>query len=83
MDAKIQEPVYIGISVGFNPIEKTYQTVDMLDKSIDNLISKLDTMGIEVIKLDLRENHIFIIDSTNRKIITPLKQNIQESIKRK
>ena len=34
IDAKIQEPVYIGISVGFNPVEKTYQIVDMLDKYI-------------------------------------------------
>ena len=81
IDAKIQEPVYIGISVGFNPVEKTYQIVDMLDKSIDNLISKLDIMGIEATKLDLRENHIFILDSANGKIITPSNQNIQESIK--
>ena len=55
----------------------------MLDKSIDNLISKLNTMGIEATKLDLRENHIFILDSSNGKIITPSKQNIQESIKTK
>ena len=40
INAKVQEPVYIGISVGFSPVEKTYQIVDMLDKSIDNLILK-------------------------------------------
>ena len=83
INAKVQEPVYIGISVGFNPVEKTYQTVDMLNKSIDNLISKLNTMGIESTKLDLRENHIFILDSANEKIVTPSNQNIQKSIKTK
>ena len=83
IEAKIQEPVYIGISVGFNPGKKTNEVVDMLSKSIDNLISKLNAMGIEATKLHLRENHIFILDSTNGKIITPSKQNIQESIKTK
>jgi len=83
IDAKIQEPVYIGISVGFSPVEKTYQIVDMLDKSIDNLISKLNIMGIEATKLTLRENHIFILDSVNGQVITPSNQNIQETIKRK
>ena len=81
IDAKIQEPVYIGISVGFNPVEKTYQIVDMLDKSIDNLISKLNIIGIEAAKLALRENHIFILDSVNGQIITPSNQNVKQAIK--
>ena len=83
IDAKIQEPVYIGISVGFNPAKKTYQVVDMLSKSIDNLISKLNTMGVVATKLDIKDNHIFILDSVNGQVITPSNQNIQESIKRK
>jgi len=83
IDAKVQEPVYIGISLGFNPIEKTYQVVDMLSKSIDDLILKLNAMGIDATKLDLRENHIFILDSVNGKITTPPNQNIQESIRKK
>jgi len=83
IDAKIQEPVYIGISIGFNPVEKTYQIVNMLDKSIDNLISKLDTMGVIATKLDIKDNHIFILDSANARIITPSNLNIQESVKRK
>ena len=57
--------------------------VDMLNKSIDNLISKLNIMGIEATKLNLRENHIFILDSVNGQVITPSNQNIQETIKRK
>lgn len=81
MDAKIQEPVYIGISIGFNPVEKTYQVVNMLTKSIDNLISKLNTIGIKTIKLALKYNHIFLLDSANGQIITPSNQNSQESIK--
>ena len=83
IDAEVQEPVYIGISLGFNPVEKTYQVVDMLSKSIDNLITKLNTMGVVATKLDIKDNHIFILDSANEKIITPSNQNIQESIKRK
>ena len=80
IDAKIQEPIYIGISIGFNPVEKTYQVVDMLNKSIDELVSKLNTIGIEAIKLDLRNDHIFIIDSINDKILTS--PNNKETIKR-
>ena len=83
IDAKVQEPVYIGISVGFKPVEKTYQTVDMLNKSIDNLISKLNTMGIKAIKLDLKYNHIFVVDTTDGKIITPLNEYMKKSLKRK
>ena len=83
IDAKIQEPVYIGISMGFNPVEKTYQAVDMLSKSVDNLISKLNTMGINTAKLNLKDNHIFILDSVNGQVITPSNQNIHGSIKRK
>ena len=83
IDAKIQEPVYIVISVGFNPVQKTYQQVNMLDKSIDKLISKLNTMGIDAIKLDLKDNHIFILDTINGEIITPSTENIKEISKRK
>jgi len=67
--------------VGFSPVEKTYQIVDMLDKSIDNLISKLNIIGIEATKLALRENHIFILDSVNGQIITPSNQNVKQAIK--
>ena len=83
IDAKVKEPVYIGISVGFNPVEKTYQVVDMLSKSIDNLISKLNTMGVIATKLDIKDNYIFILDSANARIITPSNLNIEESVKRK
>lgn len=83
IDAKVQESIYIGISVGFNPVEKTYQAVDMLNKSVDNLIIKLNTMGIDAAKLDLKDNHIFILDSANGKIIIPSNQNVKQSIKTK
>ena len=38
---KIKTPVYIGISVGHNPIKETYEQVIALNKSIDNLIKKI------------------------------------------
>jgi len=81
--AKVQEPVYIGISIGFNPVEKTYQAVDILNKSVDNLIIKLNTMGIDATKLDIKDNHIFILDTIRGEIITPSTQNIKETIKTK
>ena len=81
INAKVQEPVYIGISIGFNPVEKTYQVVDMLNKSIDNLIQKLNIIGVVATKLDIRDNHIFILDSVSEKIITPSNQNKKQSIK--
>ena len=83
MEANVQEPLCIGISIGFNPIEKTYQVVNMLSKSIDDLILKLNTLGVVATKLDLKDNHIFILDSVNKKIKIPAYQNMQEAIKRK
>ena len=80
--ATIQGPVYIGISIGFNPVDKTYQVVNMLNEAIDEIISNLDNLGIEAIKLDLRNNHTFIVDSTNGKIITSSNQDKQETTKR-
>ena len=82
MNTEIEGPVYIGVSIGFNPIEKTYQVVDLLNKSIDELVSKLNTIGIEAIKLDLRNDHIFIVDSENEKLLTPSNQNTQTPIKK-
>ena len=83
INAKIQEPVYIGISVGFSPNQKTYQQVNMLNKSIDDLISRLNNMGVVATKLDLKNEHIFILDTINGGIITPANQNIKESAKAK
>jgi len=83
IDAKVQELVYIGISLGFNPVEKTYQVLDILNKSIDDLILKLNTIGIEAAKLDLKDNHIFILDSVNGQVITPAIGNIKGSSKKK
>ena len=81
IDEKVKEPVYIGISIGFAPVEKTYQIVNMLNKSIDDLILKLNTMGIDVVKLNLKDNHIFILDSVNKQVITPSNQIIIQSRK--
>lgn len=78
-----KEKVYIGITLGFNPVRETNQQVYMLDKAIDKLISKLNLMGIDAEKLDLRHNHIFILDTINGKIITSSIENIKESSKRK
>lgn len=46
----------------------------LLNNSIDDLIIKLNENGINAIKLDLENNHIFIIDTINEKIITPVNQ---------
>ena len=81
IDAKVKEPVYIGISIGFNPTEKTFQVVNMLNKDIDDLILKLNTIGINVAKVDLREDHIFILDLLNGKTITPSNRIIIKSRK--
>lgn len=83
INAKIKEQVYVGISVGFNPVEKTYQQINILNIYIDKLISKLNNVGILATKLDLKYNHIFILDTMKGKIITPSNQNIKESIKTK
>ena len=80
---KHKEKVYIGIALGFNPIPETYKLIDILDKSIDKLIPKLNIMGIDATKLDLQPNHIFILDTINERIVTPLTQNIKETLKRK
>ncbi|MBQ2872599.1 MAG: hypothetical protein IJE89_01205 [Bacilli bacterium] len=63
--------IHIGIALGLAPVRETYQQAEMLDKSIDELIFKLNTMGIDATKLNIQHNHIFILDSTNGSIITP------------
>lgn len=79
--ANIYDPVYIGISYGFSPNEKTFQEINRLEKDVDNLILKLNAVGIKVIKLDLHSNHIFIVDTVNGEIITPIVKNEKELCK--
>ena len=69
--SNIEDTLYIGISIGFNPVEKTYELVNALNKSIDTLIIELNKMGIECIKLEPLNNHVFILDSKNAEIIIP------------
>lgn len=82
INEKVQETVYIGISVGFNRVYETYKLINMLDKTIEKLISKLNIMGVQATKLELKHNHIFIIDTTNGRIITPSNQNVKQPIKK-
>lgn len=77
------DEVNIGISIGITPFYETYQQVALLDKLIDDLTLKLNSMGIIVNKLDLRHNHIFILDTVNEEIITPSSTNTKESFKTK
>lgn len=77
INSKIEGNIYIGISIGFNPVWETYKLINLLDKFIDKLISKLNIVGIDTTKLDINCNHIFILDTTNGRIITPSTENIQ------
>lgn len=70
IESKIKD-VSIGIGIGFNPTHKTYKAVDILNRSIDNLILKLNSIGIIANKLDLINEHVFIIDTVNERIIKP------------
>lgn len=70
------DKVNIGISIGVTSFYETYQQVDMLDNLIDELSLKLNSIGIIVNKLDLRHNHIFILDTINQEIITSSVENI-------
>lgn len=59
----IVDTLYIGISKGFNPVDKTYELIEILNKSIDRLIIELNKIGIDTIKIDTLNEHIFLIDS--------------------
>ena len=72
---KIDNTIYIGLSIGCNPVYKTYKVVEMLNKLIDQLIIKLQNIGINAIKLDVENNHIFIVDTKNENLIVP-KNNV-------
>lgn len=67
----IKDTLYIGISIGFNPIDKTYELINVLNDSIDKLVIELNKTGIETIKLEPLNNHVFLIDSKNNEIIVP------------
>lgn len=76
---KINDDIYIGISIGCNPSYETYEVIEMLNKLIDILIIRLQNIGINAIKLCTENKHIFIVDSINQKIIT---QSSKELIKK-
>jgi len=75
--AKIKDNVYVGVSIGCNPVSKTYEVVYMLNELINELIIKLKNNGISIVKLELENNHVFIVDSKNENIITPTIQKIK------
>ena len=74
IDANVNDTIYIGVSIGFNPVSETFNLVWLLNNSINDLIIKLNERCINAVKLDLKDNHIFIVDSVNEKIITSVNQ---------
>ena len=76
------DKVNIGISIGVTPFYETYQQVDMLDKLIDDLALKLNKLGIVATKLNLVNNHIFILDTIKQEIITPSVENTKGIFRR-
>lgn len=77
------ETVKIGISLGYCPSKETYKAVELIDKSIDNLITRLNTLEINAIKLELRYDYVFLIDTENEKIITPSNEEIKKEYRKK
>ncbi len=71
---KPTKKVYIGLSLGFCPSNNTYKVVELLDKSIDNIIIKLNNIGIDATKVELQYEHVFILDSKNGNLIFPLNE---------
>jgi len=80
VNSKVTE-VNIGLSIGFNPVGKTYEVLDLLDKAIYDTIKKLSIIGINAKRIDLIYNHIFIIDKDNKRIITPNLEKVKKQIK--
>lgn len=67
------EPIRIGISLGSNPLSKYYPTMEMIYKSIENLIKELESKGIKVQKLEDIFAPEFILNLEDKKIIVPKK----------
>lgn len=78
-----KETIYIGISLGFCPSKETYKSTELIDQSIDCLISKLHSIGYDVFKLNPRFDYVFILDSENKNIIVPSYENKEKQYNRK
>lgn len=68
------EPIKIGISLGCAPLDKDYPTVKMIYDGVDNLINDLNSIGVEMFKLEDQYSSEFILDTEKVEIILPKKQ---------
>lgn len=64
------EPLKIGIATGVMPLDENYPTIKMIYDRMDELVLKLNLMGINTLKLGTITAPEFILDSKEEKLIT-------------
>ena len=68
---EITEPFKIGISYGVTPIAHTEKTMQLVLSGVEEVIKKLNEIGIPAVQLENIYEPEFIIDSLNNCLITP------------
>lgn len=67
----IRGPIKIGLALGYCPISKNNQTIELIYDGIERLVYDLKFLGISIEELEDQSMPEFILDSTNQKIILP------------
>lgn len=72
-----KDSIKIGISLGYNPLDKNYPSMILIYNSINKLITDLNSEGYNVELLDDINAPEFIIDIENQKLILPKEETLK------
>lgn len=64
------EPLKIGIATSEKPLDESYPAIKMIYDKIDELVLKLNSIGIATLELETITAPEFILDSKEEKLIT-------------
>ena len=73
----IKEPFKLGIAFGCSPLDNNEKTMILIYQGINNVIKKLNYLGIQVIRLEDINAPELILDSQTGNIILPNKKKIK------
>lgn len=75
-NGNIMEPFKIGIAFGVTPLDDTEKSMELIYSGIEELIKRLNHLGIPIVQLENIYEPEFIVDTLNNCIITPRKNKM-------